>query len=53
MATKGTAWVLKRPTDLVPGLLALAIKEAFTAQPELATATMECAAAEPDARQAR
>ena len=58
MATKGTAWVLRRSTDLVPGLLALAIKEAFTKQPwpgeetEPATATMECAAAEPDAQQA-
>jgi lysophospholipase L1-like esterase len=52
MATKGTAWVLRRSTDLIPGLLALAIKEAFAAEPDLATATMECAAAEPDARQA-
>jgi lysophospholipase L1-like esterase len=52
MATKGTAWVLKRSTDLIPGLLALAVKEAFTGQGEPATATMECAAAEPDASQA-
>jgi lysophospholipase L1-like esterase len=27
LATKGTAWVLRRSIDLVPGLLALAIKE--------------------------
>jgi len=60
MATKGTAWVLKRSTDLVPGLLALAVKEAFTKEPwpgeepeaEPAIATMEIAAAEPDAQQA-
>jgi lysophospholipase L1-like esterase len=52
MATKGTAWVVRRSTDLVPGLLALAIREAFAGQPDLATATMECAAAEPDASQA-
>jgi lysophospholipase L1-like esterase len=30
MATKGTAWVLKRSTDLVPALLALAVREWFT-----------------------
>jgi len=29
MATKGTAWVLKRSTDLVPALLALAVREWF------------------------
>jgi lysophospholipase L1-like esterase len=52
MATKGTAWVVRRSTDLIPGLLALAIKEAFTRHPDLASATMECAAAEPDAQQA-
>ena len=27
MATKGTAWVVRRSTDLVPGLLAMAVKE--------------------------
>ena len=52
MATKGTAWVVRRSTDLVPGLLALAVREAFAGEPDLATATMECAAAEPDASQA-
>jgi lysophospholipase L1-like esterase len=31
MATKGTAWVLRRSTDLVPALLALAIRERLTA----------------------
>jgi lysophospholipase L1-like esterase len=52
MATKGTAWVLRRSTDLIPGLLALAVREAFTRHPDLASATMECAAAEPGAQQA-
>jgi lysophospholipase L1-like esterase len=52
MATKGTAWVVRRSTDLIPGLLALAIKESFTRHPDLASATMQCAAAEPDAQQA-
>jgi hypothetical protein len=27
LATKGTAWVLRRSTDLVPALLAMAVKE--------------------------
>lgn len=27
LATKGTAWVLRRSTDLVPGLLYLAVRE--------------------------
>jgi hypothetical protein len=31
MATKGTAWVVKRSTDLVPALLALAVRERLTA----------------------
>ena len=30
MATKGTAWVVKRSTDLVPALLALAVRDWFT-----------------------
>jgi lysophospholipase L1-like esterase len=30
MATKGTAWVLKRSTDLVPALLALAVRDWVT-----------------------
>jgi lysophospholipase L1-like esterase len=30
MATKGTAWVLRRSTDLVPALLALAVREWLT-----------------------
>ena len=29
MATKGTAWVVKRSTDLVPALLALAVRDRF------------------------
>jgi lysophospholipase L1-like esterase len=38
LATKGTAWVLRRSIDLVPGLLALAIKESWTGQrPDLAS----------------
>jgi lysophospholipase L1-like esterase len=32
MATKGTAWVLRRSTDLVPGLLAMAIRESWSAE---------------------
>jgi lysophospholipase L1-like esterase len=32
LATKGTAWVLRRSIDLVPGLLALAIRERWSAQ---------------------
>jgi lysophospholipase L1-like esterase len=30
MATKGTSWVVKRSTDLVPALLALAVRDWFT-----------------------
>jgi hypothetical protein len=29
MATKGTSWVVKRSTDLVPALLALAVRDWF------------------------
>jgi hypothetical protein len=66
LATKGTAWVLRRSIDLVPGLLALAIREWWSAQrpdrdaigagatpePIGSTATMEHVAARPRARQA-
>jgi lysophospholipase L1-like esterase len=59
MSTKGTAWVLRRSTDLVPGLLAMAIRErwsggelASVAGGELANATMERVVAEPRAQQA-
>jgi hypothetical protein len=35
MATKGTAWVIKRSTDLVPYLLLMGIRELWaTADPE-------------------
>jgi lysophospholipase L1-like esterase len=34
MATKGTAWVLRRSTDLVPALLALAVREWLIRGPE-------------------
>ena len=34
MATKGTAWVVRRSTDLVPGLLALAVREWLGRQAE-------------------
>ena len=51
MATKGTAWVLKRSTDLVPGLLAMAVRE-WRGDEELASATTELAAAELRAQQA-
>jgi lysophospholipase L1-like esterase len=37
LATKGTAWVLRRSIDLVPGLLALAVKEWWSShRPDLA-----------------
>lgn len=60
MATKGTGWVLKRSTDLVPGLLALAVQEAFAKDPGEEPPAEEQAipaidmdiAAEPDAQQA-
>jgi hypothetical protein len=67
LATKGTAWVLRRSIDLVPGLLALAIREWWAGHhPDQAaivsgappdgigvTATMEHVAARPRARPAR
>jgi hypothetical protein len=34
LATKGTAWVLRRSIDLVPGLLALAIREWWSGEPQ-------------------
>jgi len=34
LATKGTAWVLRRSTDLVPGLVVLAVKEHWSDWPE-------------------
>jgi hypothetical protein len=34
LATRGTAWVLRRSTDLVPGLLAMAVTE-WRSGPEL------------------
>jgi lysophospholipase L1-like esterase len=57
LATKGTAWVLRRSVDLVPGLLAMAIKEWWSGEAqELAmlgsSATMERVAAEPGAPRA-
>jgi lysophospholipase L1-like esterase len=58
LATKGTAWVLRRSNDLVPGLLALAIREWWSGEsPDTgvigSSATMEHVAARPDALQAR
>ncbi len=52
LATKGTAWVVRRSTDLVPGLLAMAIRERWSGE-DPASATMECVASEPRAPQAR
>jgi lysophospholipase L1-like esterase len=52
MATKGTAWVLRRSTDLVPGLLAMAIREQWLGEPA-PSATMERVAAGPRARPVR
>ena len=51
LATKGTAWVLRRSTDLVPGLLAMAIRE-WRPDEAPANATTELAAAELPAQQA-
>ena len=34
MATKGTVWVVRRSTDLVPSLLAMAVRELFGRQAE-------------------
>jgi lysophospholipase L1-like esterase len=36
MATKGTAWVIKRSTDLVPYLVFMGIRELWATAPELA-----------------
>jgi lysophospholipase L1-like esterase len=52
LATRGTAWVLRRCTDLVPGLVAMAIRERWSGE-DPASATMEHAAAGPRAPQAR
>jgi lysophospholipase L1-like esterase len=51
LATKGTAWVLRRSTDLVPGLLAMAVRD-WWADEQPASATTELAAAELPAQQA-
>lgn len=59
LATKGTAWVLRRSTDLVPGLLALAIRERWAGEFPVqavsppSAATMESVAAGPDVQPAR
>ena len=52
LATKGTAWVVRRSTDLVPGLVAMAIRERWSDR-EALNATMERVAAGQRARQAR
>ncbi len=52
LATKGTVWVLRRSTDLVPGLLMMALRERWPGQ-EPPSATTERVAAGPRARQAR
>jgi glycine/D-amino acid oxidase-like deaminating enzyme len=52
LATKGTAWVVRRSTDLVPGLLAMAIKERWSGG-DPASATREPVATEPRAPQAQ
>jgi len=53
LATKGTAWVLRRSTDLVPGLLALAIRERWSGEFPVSGATMDNVAAGPGARPVR
>jgi lysophospholipase L1-like esterase len=45
MATKGTAWVVRRSTDLVPGLLAMAVRECFGRQAERPWTEQDSAAA--------
>ena len=52
LATKGTAWVVRRSTDLVPALLAMAIRERWSGG-DPPSATREHAATEPRAPQAR
>ena len=42
MATKGTAWVVKRSTDLVPALLALAVRERLTSSRRAADREQDC-----------
>jgi lysophospholipase L1-like esterase len=45
MATKGTAWVLRRSTDLVPALLGMAVREWLTSQEMLAEEDIQDVAA--------
>jgi lysophospholipase L1-like esterase len=47
MATKGTAWVAKRSTDLVPNLVAMAFAEWRAGQPDVETAVPVTAPAAP------
>lgn len=35
MATKGTMWLVRRSRDLVPALLAMAVREWLTAEDEV------------------
>jgi lysophospholipase L1-like esterase len=56
LATKGTVWVLRRSTDLVPGLLVMTMREHWSGEQsgeDSPSATMERVAAVPRARQAR
>jgi hypothetical protein len=48
MATKGTAWVLRRSTDLLPYLLVMALRECWpgSGRPQLPPRTAQPAAAE-------
>jgi lysophospholipase L1-like esterase len=52
LATRGTAWVLRRCTDLVPGLVVMAMKERWSGE-DPANATTEHVAAAPRAPRAR
>jgi lysophospholipase L1-like esterase len=45
MATKGTVWVVRRSTDLVPSLLAMAVRECFGRQDERPWTEQDSAAA--------
>jgi lysophospholipase L1-like esterase len=51
MATKGTAWLIRRSTDLVPALVALAVRELLAADDAREPEAREPDAREPDARE--
>jgi lysophospholipase L1-like esterase len=50
LATKGTAWLLRRSTDLVPALLAMAVRELLSGGPEPAAVGLGGTDMDPGAR---